>query len=292
MGNIKTKLMFVCAIVGMVLIVATAAEAQQLSIAGATTTKPIVEEASKDFVKQNPNVKFVVGIGGSARGIELAGKGEIQIGMSCRDLNSKEKEAYPDLKVYKMGIDANGMIVHGTNPVRKITADQVRQIYTGKITNWKELGGNDTSIVLVSVMPKHSSFEVFQDYFKLEGKWESNVARFKEKGTADFATLGVPTVESTSDLVASMITKPNALAFCSVGATLAMAAKGAPVKLLDLDGVAATEENILNNSYPLPRPLLLLTKGEPTGSTKDFIDYMMGVPGRTLLKSKGFFVPK
>lgn len=292
MRNIRKQLMFVCVILGMILIVASAAYAQQLSIAGATTTKPIVEEASKDFIKSNPNVKFIVGIGGSARGIELAGKGEIQIGMSCRDLNSKEKEAYPDLKVFKIGVDANGMIVHGTNPVQKITSDQVRDIYIGKITNWKELGGNDAPIVLVSVMPKHSSFEVFQDYFKLEGKWESNVARFKVKGTGDFATLGIPTVESTSDLVASMITKPNALAFCSVGATMAMAAKGAPVKLLDLDGVAATEENILNNSYPLPRPLLMLTKGEPSGAAKDFIDYLMGVPGRTLLKSKGFFVSK
>jgi phosphate transport system substrate-binding protein len=293
MRTVERKWFLITAIIGLLLAVAPAmVQGQQLSFAGATTMKPLVEEASKDFGKQNPNVKFVVGIGGSARGVELAGKGEIQIGMSCRDPNAKEKGAYADLKVYKIGIDANGMIVHGSNSVQKITAEQIRKIYTGKITNWKELGGNDAPIVLISVMPKHSSFEVFLDYFKLEGKWEANVAYFKEKGAAEFSTLGVPTVEATSDLTAAMITKPNGMGFCSVGAALALATKGAPLKLLDLDGVAATEENVVNNSYPLPRPLLLLTKGEPSGPAKDFIDYMMGVSGRTLLKSKGFFVPK
>jgi phosphate transport system substrate-binding protein len=268
------------------------AQADQLNIAGATTTKPLVEEASKDFIKTHPDVKFVVGIGGSARGIELAGKGEVQIGMSCRNPNDKEKGQYPDLKVTQIGIDANGIIVHNSNPVEKITAQQVRDIYMGKITNWKELGGNDAPIVLLSVHPKHSSYEVFTNYFKIDGKCDANIAHFKAKGDADYSSAAVPTFDSTSELTAAMLTKPNAIGFCSVGATLAMTAKGAPLKLLSLDGVPATEATVVDGTYPLPRPLLLMTKGEPTGSVKEFINFMLSDAGRTLLKNKGFFIPK
>jgi phosphate transport system substrate-binding protein len=293
MRSLMKKLLWISLIVVLAMgITQTTVFAQQLSFAGATTMKPIVDEAAKDFGKNNPDVKFVVGIGGSARGVELAGKGEIQIGMSCRDPNEKEKAAYPDLKVFKTGIDANGVIVNSANPVQKITAEQVRQIYTGVITNWKELGGNDAPIVVISVLPKHSSFEVFQDFFKLEGKTEANMAHFKVKGQPDFASLEVPMVEKTGDLTAALITKPNGIGFCSVGATLMLAAKGAPLKLLDLDGVAATEANIVGGTYPLPRPMLLLTKGEPTGPAKNFIDYMLGEPGKIIMKNKGFFIPK
>lgn len=263
-----------------------------LSVAGASTTKPIIEEASKDFCKNHADVQFVVGAGGSARGVELAGKGEVQIGMSCRLPNDKEKSAYPDLVVTQIGTDANGILVHASNPVQKITAAQVRDIYTGKITNWKDLGGNDAPIVLMSVAPKHSAYEVFLDYFKLDGKWESNKACFKAKDAADYPSVTVPTVDTTNELTAAMVTKPNGIALASVGAVLALSAKGAPLKLCDLEGVPATEENVLNGTYPLPRPMLLLTKGEPAAAVKDFIDYMKTEPGRKLLQSKGFFVPK
>jgi phosphate transport system substrate-binding protein len=265
---------------------------EQLSVAGATTTKPIIEEATKDFGKQNPDVKFVVGIGGSARGVELAGKGEVQIGMSCRLPNDKEKTAYPDLVVHQIGTDANGFMVHGSNPVQKITAEQARNIYTGKIANWKELGGNDAPIVLIMLSPKHSSYEVFLDYLKLDSKWENNTACFKAKDAANYSSVTVPTVDSTSDLTASMVTKPNGIGFGSVGAVLALAAKGAPLKMCDLEDVPANEETILSGAYPLPRPMLLLTKGEPTGAVKNFIDYMKNETGKKLMISKGFFVPK
>jgi phosphate transport system substrate-binding protein len=268
------------------------ANGEQISVAGATTTKPIVEEAAKEFAKDHANVTFAVGVGGSARGVELAGKGEVQIGMSCRLPNDKEKAAYPDLIVHPIGTDANGVMLHATNPVQKITAQQVRDIYTGKITNWKELGGNDAPIVLLMLGSKHSSYEVFLDYLKLDGKWENNTAKFKAKDAADYSAVTVPTVDATNDLTASLITKPNGIGFGSVGAVLALAAKGAPLKMCDLEGVPATEENILKGSYPLPRPMLLLTKGEPVGAVKEFIDYMKNEPGRKLLKNKGFFSPK
>ena len=145
-----------------------------------------MDEASKEFGKKYPDVKFIIGIGGTARGIELAGKGEIQIGMSCREPNEKERAAYPDLKVYKIGMDANGVILHASNPVEKITADQIRKIYTGKITNWKELGGNDASIVIVSLAPKNHTYEVFLEYFKLDSQWESKIAHFKKRARRNF----------------------------------------------------------------------------------------------------------
>ena len=114
----------------------------------------------------------------------------------------------------------------------------------------------------------------------------------QEKGEKEFSTVSVSTLEATSEVPAAMITKPNGIGFISVGATQALASKGAPLKMIALDGVAPTEENILNNSYALPRPLLLLSKGEPKGAAKDFIEYMMGVSGQMFMKNKGFFVQK
>jgi phosphate transport system substrate-binding protein len=293
MGAMATKAVLISMAIALVIsLTAAASVAAPLNVAGASTTKPVVEEASKEFCKQKPDVSFIVGVGGSARGIELAGKGEVQIGMSCRMPNDKEKAAYPELKVHQIGTDANGIVVHASNPVQKITAEQVRNIYTGKITNWKELGGNDAPIVLLSVAPKHSAYEVFLEYFKLEGKWENNVASFKEKGAADYPPVKVPTVDTTNELTASLTTKPNGIALASVGAVLALSAKGAPLKMCDLEGVPATEENILSGKYPLPRPMLLLTKGDPDGAVKEFINYMTTEPGQKLMKSKGFFVPK
>jgi phosphate transport system substrate-binding protein len=270
----------------------TLASGEPLNVVGATTTKPIIEEASKEFCKQHADVKFIVGAGGSARGVELAGKGEVQIGMSCRLPSEKEKTAFADLVVHQIGTDANGIIVHASNPVKKITAAQVRDIYTGKIANWKELGGNDAPIVLLMVGPKHSSYEVFLDYLKLDGKWENNSVCFKAKDAAEYPSLATATVDSTGELTASLITKPNGIAFGSVGAVLALAGKGAPLKMCDLEGIPATEETILNGTYPLPRPMLLLTKGEPAGAVKEFIDFMKNEAGRNLMKNKGFFVPK
>jgi phosphate transport system substrate-binding protein len=267
-------------------------QAQQVNIAGASTMKPLLEDAARDFTKSHAGVKFAIGAGGSAKGIELAGKGEVQIGTTCRHLNANDKSQYADLVEHQIGVDANGVMLNTANPVQKLTAEQVRGIYTGKITNWKEVGGNDAAIVLLSFSPKHSSYEVFLEYFKLDGNWANGKVSFKEKGAGDFSATTIPTVDATADLTASLITKPNGIAFGSVGAALAMASKGAPLKLAELDGVPATEASVLDGSYPLPRPLSLLTKGEPSGTAKEFLDYLKSDAGQNLLKSKGFFVPK
>jgi len=132
---------------------------EQIKIAGSTTVKPIVDQAVETFGKTHADAEFVVGAGGSGQGIKLVGAGNVHIGMASRNLNVAEKVEFPDLVATKIGLDGIVFVVHGQNPVKSLTTAQAKDIFTGKITNWKEIGDNDAPIVLITATNKHGTYD-------------------------------------------------------------------------------------------------------------------------------------
>jgi phosphate transport system substrate-binding protein len=282
----------VCAsIVAMGLIgSASLACGEQITIAGSTTVKPIIDKGTVEYQKIHTEAQFAVGAGGSGQGVKLAGGGGVQIGMASRALKKEEAAAYPDLVATKIGLDGIAIIVNGSNPIKQITAQQVKDVFAGKITNWKDLGGSDAPIELITANEKHGTFDGFREHFGLEFKVAGDKISFKKKGDSAASTVAASSVDGNKPMLAVVVTQPNAIGYASLGAAADMAAKGAPVKLLDLDGVTATEANVLKGTYSLQRGLFLLTKGAPKGAAAEFIAYMTGKDGQGLVRSLGFII--
>jgi len=289
----KTTALMFCCLVSCVFFVCATSQAQELiTTAGSSTIHPIVDDAAKAFSKQHPNVRFVVGGGGSSHGVKAVGTNEVNIGQASRDIKDKEMKDYPNLVPFKIGLDGVAIIVNAGNPLNAITKKQVQDIYTGKISNWKELGGNDSPILLITKEEGRSTLELFLHYFELESKQsgEGKDARtvHKTKDDAAFSTNQAILIGPNKEAISNVITKPNAIAYVSVGTAQEIANKGGRVKLLDLDGVKATIANVGNETYPLRRPLHVVTNGQPQGSVKDFIDFLLSDEGQKIVQSHEF----
>jgi len=125
-------------------------ESKTLSLAGSTTVEPIASKAAGVYMEKHPDVKVTVQGGGSGTGIKMVGEGTVDIGNASRKIKDKEKDLYPDLVGTIIAYDGIAIVVHPSNPVENLTKQQLQDIYAGKITNWKEIGGEDREIVVVT----------------------------------------------------------------------------------------------------------------------------------------------
>ena len=130
--------------------VKTAGLAMKLDIAGSTTVAPIVEEAARRFSRLYPGFKISVAAIGSGPGVKAVGGGEVDIGMASRDLKREEFERWPDLKPFRIAVDSIAVVVHPSNPVDGLTLEQVARIFAGEITSWREVGGPDEPIHVIT----------------------------------------------------------------------------------------------------------------------------------------------
>ena len=136
---------------------------QRLTLTGSSTVAPLMAEIAKRYEKQHPDVRVDVQMGGSSRGIYDARLGLADIGMVSRAL----KPAEHDLTPYRIAMDGIGIILHKDNPVATLSDQQIIDIYTGKIQNWKTVGGHDQAIVVVNKAEGHSTLELFLHHFHL-----------------------------------------------------------------------------------------------------------------------------
>jgi len=262
----------------------------QITVAGSSTIQPIIEQAAKEFKKTHPDVTFVIGGGGSSHGVKATAAGEVLLGTSSRDLNEKEMAEWKELIPTKIGMDGVAMIVNSGNPVSKIAKQQIQDIYTGKITNWKQVGGNDMPIIVVSKEEGRSTLDLFLEYSGLEAKQseDGKTMVHRMKGSTDFCQTNASVIGPNREAIAAVSTKPSAIAYVSVGMAQDVATKGGHVKLLDLDGVPASVANVANHTYPLRRPLNVVTKGAPQGTVKEFVDFLMKSEGQQIVTSLDF----
>jgi phosphate transport system substrate-binding protein len=264
---------------------------QKVSIGGSTTVLPIVAEAIKEYRLLYPGREFVLGGGGSGNGIKAAAVGAVEIGMSSRALKQKEKAG--GLVPVTIGYDGIVLVVHARNPLQGITSPQVAAIYSGAITNWKELGGANAPIKVISTNERHGTFDGFREHFHLEARPEGQEGggkylSFKKIG-GEFGSVKALALDGNEAVLAAMMTKPNAIAYTSLGAALRVLAAGrAPVKMLDLDGRSPSVAAVLDGTWPVIRPLLVLTLGSPQGEAKAFINFLTSSGGQQIVERVGY----
>jgi phosphate transport system substrate-binding protein len=227
----------------------------RLLITGASTMTPMIEAAGKRFSALHPGVQIDVQTVGTTQGIDDVMKGKAAIGMVARALTHEESGLYS----FAIARDGVCLVVHKNNPVQSLTNRQVVDIFTGKINNWNKVGGKDAAVAPINVKEGLGSVGLFTDYFGI--KYTDIKAHI--------------VVSDDLDRVKALIDNPNGITYLSVGTAQQQADTGAPIKLLPINGVAATTKNIRTRNFPISRPLLLLTKEVPTGLARDFINFSL-----------------
>ena len=242
----------------------------KLVITGASTLAPLIAEIGKRFESLHPTVRIDVQSGGSSRGVADARQGLADIGMVSRAMKEDER----DLSAFPVARDGVCPILHRENPVQALTDEQVVAIYTGKITNWNAVGGNDAPITVVNKAEGRSTLEVFLHYFKLRN------VDVKAQVVIGDNEQGVKTVAGNR----------NAIGYVSIGTAEYDETHGVPIKLLPIGGVAASTESVRKGVFPLSRPLHLVTRTAPPGLAKAFIEYAQSKAVHDLIRQQ-YFVP-
>jgi phosphate transport system substrate-binding protein len=247
-----------------------AAERKKLVITGSSTIAPLILEVAKQFEAGRAGVRIDVQTGGSSRGITDARQGTADIGMVSRPLTAEES----DLIAQPIAMDGIGIILHRDNVVKSLTKEQIVAIYTGKIDNWKSVGGQDAPIVVVGKAEGRSTLELFLAYTQLKATDVKAAVIIGDNAQ------GIKTVAGN----------PQAIGYVSIGTAEFEAKSGAKIALLPLEGIDPTVANVSAGKFPLSRPLNLVTKGQAKGLTKEFIEFARSAAVEPLVVGQ-FFVP-
>jgi phosphate transport system substrate-binding protein len=234
-------------------------------IAGGTAHIPVMKEAARRIMAFNPAIQITIAGGGSGVGIKQAGEGLADIGNTGRKPTGEEIARY-ELKMFQWAIDGVGVVVHPRNPIRSLTKAALQDIFTGKIANWKALGGVDRGINVYTRDEASGTREVF---------WQMALEK-KE------TTPGANVVVSNGAMKSAVATDPYAIGYISVGYI------DPTVAPVSLDGVAPTLANVKEGKYPIARGLFSNTRKEPHGLTKKFIDFLFSPEGQKIIADNGF----
>lgn len=230
---------------------------------GSTSVQKIIDAAGSEFTALNPDVKFTYSGTGSSDGIKGAKADTYSFGCSSRDLTADEK---PGLKVITFAYDGIALIVNPANTVSNLTKDQLNKIYTGQITNWSEVGGENAPIVVVS---REDGSGTRTSVEELLG--------FAEKLKPD-ATIK----EGNGNVQTTVAGNANAIGYVS----LTFVDK--TIKSVDVDGIKASVDNVINKTYPLSRPFLAFYDEAKTDKTTiAFLDFIMSPEGQVIVEKTG-----
>lgn len=243
-------------------------EKKSLTVAGSTTVQPIAASAAEEFMKKNSDVIVSVQGGGSGTGIKMVAEGSADIGDSSRELTDTEKTEHPDLKPYAIAADGIAVVVHPSNSLDDLTKQQVRDIFAGKIKNFKEVGGPDKEIMVIIREEGSGTRSTFEELVMKKGK-VANAADALQK-------------PSNGAVKAAVAGNENAIGYIGLGYV------DETVKALKIDGVAPSIATIKRGDYPISRKLYMITKGEATGLKKEFIDFVLSDEGQQIVEEAGF----
>jgi phosphate transport system substrate-binding protein len=243
---------------------------KKLVLTGSSTVAPLAAEIGKRFESLHPGVRVDVQSGGSGRGVTDSRQGLADIGLVSRALKDDEKDLLP----FTIALDGVCVILHKENPVASLKDDQVVAVYTGKLTNWKEVGGKDAPITVVNKAEGRSTLELFCHYFKLKN------TDIKAHVVIGDNQQGIKTVAGN----------PDSIGYVSIGTAEYEAGHGSAIKVLPCSGVVASIENVKNKSFPLSRPLNFVTRKPPEGLAKEFIDFAQSDKVHDIVREQ-YFVP-
>jgi len=247
-----------------------AVAAENVVIKGSTTVLPIAQAALEAYMKAHPGVNISLSGGGSGEGIKALIDKSADIATSSREIKDKEVELAKSKGInpvaYTVAIDALTPIVHPKNKVNGLTIDQLSQIYQGKIKNWKEVGGDDLQIVVVS---RDSSSGTFETWAHLV----LNNAKVTPRAQ----------MQASSGAVVQSVSKNRyAISYVGIGYL------NTSIKALTVNGVQASAKTALSKEYPIARPLYMYTNGQPEGVVADFIKFVLSPAGQKLVAKEGF----
>ena len=238
-----------------------------LTVAGSTSVQPIAELLADRYMAQHPGSHVEVQGGGSSAGIRAALSGAAEVGMSSRNLKPDET----GLKTFLMARDAIALIVHPSNPVRSLTKEQVRGIFSGRVKRWEEVGGRAGSITFITREEGSGTRGAFEEL--VMGK------------ETEIAPDGI-VQDSTGAARAIVAGDPDAIAYISLGMVTP------EVVAIALEGVQPTPESAADGSYPLTRPFLLLTKGEPSPRAQAYLDFVITPESQATIVEEGYIPAK
>ena len=243
---------------------------QKLIVTGSSTVAPLITENAKRFEKSHPKTRIDVQTGGSSRGIVDVRKNLADIGMVSRALKPNEN----DLTAHTVALDGITLIVHKDNPITELTHTDLVNIYTGKSNNWKLFGGRNKEIVVVNKAEGRSTLELFLKYFGL-------------KNSEIMADIIIGDNQQGLITVAG---NQLGIGYVSIGAASYEAENGAAIRLLPINGVKPILANVKNQTFPISRPLNIVTSGELSTLAKKFIQFSQSAEVHDLVEQQ-FFIP-
>lgn len=244
----------------------------RIIVDGSTTVGPIAKAFAEHFMKRNPTVSITVGESGSGNGVKSLINKTCDVAALSRFMTPAEYKAAIEADetpvAHAIAIDGIAIVVHPSNPVQNLSLPQVRDIYAGKINNWKEVGGPDVRIVRISRDTNSGTFKSFEELV-MGG---ARVAADTEK------------VGSNGGERQRVASTPAAVGYVGLGFL------GRDLKALNIDGVAATPENIIAGRYAIARPLFLFTNGYPALGSHlySFCTMHLSPEGQAIIEELGF----
>lgn len=259
-------------------------EAQDIQVKGSDTIGgELGPDLARAFMSQNPEVRIDWESLGSGTAFVGLLDGSADLGASSRPIKEKELghavELGVNLQEYVLGYDGIAVIVHESNPVESLTIGQLSDVFTGKIRNWSELGAPAARIRLIS----RPSYSGTHGFFK-----DKVVRKGKKEGTEEFAP-STEFVEETADIVDLVAVGPRTISYVGLGYVTDQPVKVVGVALAEgQPAIKASLETVRDGSYPIYRPLLLYTRGEPTGRLRDFLLFIGSDAGQELVAANDF----
>ena len=231
---------------------------------GSTSMEKVIGALGEAFTSENSGVNFTYNPTGSGTGITAISEGRCDIGLSSRSLKDEEKAK--GLEETVLALDGIAMIVNPANEISDLTVDQIAKIYTGEITNWKDVGGKDAEIVVIGREAGSGTRDGFESITKTTEK-----CQYRQELT------------STGDVITTVSQNPDAIGYAS------LASVKNTVKALNVDGVTPTEETVKNGSYKIQRPFVLVTKSGVTLSdaAQAFFDYATSAKASEIIAAAG-----
>ncbi len=259
----------------LAIVVTASLNAQKLTIKGSDTCLPLVQKEVEGYSKKNPNSSITVIGGGSGVGIAGLIDGSVSVAMSSRSIKMEEKQKLMDggktLKSATMGFDALAVVVNPANKVSQLTRQQLEDIFTGKVTNWKEVGGDDMKIVVYSRESSSGTYEFMKEHVMAKKNYAATV-------------LSAP---ATGAIIQSVSQTKGAIGY--VG--LAYVEKNVKALSVSFDGktfVKPSVDNAKNQTYPITRPLYYYYVSTVEADLKPYLDFALSAEGQKIVKEVGY----
>ena len=237
----------------------------QLQIAGSTTVQPLAEVLAEAFMDSNPEVTIEIQGGGSSVGVTSAGEGTVDIGNASRNVKESEFEEFPALMVHTIAYDGIAIVSNPDLELPSLSIDQVKAIFAGEITNYSEVGGPEAEIVVVSREEGSGTRAAFEELVMESGDEEA------------FISENAILQQSNGQVRTTVSTTPDSIGYLSFGFL------DESVLTVAIDDVDPSVANVKNGTYPIFRPLNMLTNGEPSDLAQAFLDYILSADGQAIV---------